>query len=85
MKAASRAGDVCENLMLSKLCSIFLAFLEVLHPLRGESKPADSRLAFLTPPFHTLFLHSMQTRGWKPLLAPLTSPRAATPAQHMGK
>lgn len=64
---------MCGNLMLSKLCLIFLAFLEVLHPLCGESKPADSRLAFLTP-FHTLFLHSMQTRGWKPLLAPLSSP-----------
>lgn len=63
MRAASRAGDVCGNLMLSKLCSVFLAFLEVLHPFRGESKLADSRLAFLTPPFHILFLHSMQTRG----------------------
>lgn len=42
---------MCGNLMLSKLCLIFLAFLEGLHPLCGESKPADSRLAFLTPHF----------------------------------
>lgn len=74
MKAARGAEGVCGNLMLSKLCSIFLGFLEVVHPLHGASKPADSRLAFLTPPFHTLFLHSMQTWDWKTLLAPLNSP-----------
>lgn len=37
----------------------------------SESKPADSRLAFLTLPFTLSCCHCMQTRAWKPLLVPV--------------
>lgn len=70
---------MCGNLVLSKLCSIFQAFLVVLQTLCSESKPADSGLAFLTPLFMLLCCSCIQTRGWKPLLAPVYPPRAATP------
>lgn len=62
---------MCGNLVLSKLCSIFQAFLVVLQTLCSELKPADSRLAFLTPSFTLFCCSCMQTRGWKPLLAPV--------------
>lgn len=87
-KPASNRGGVCGNLVLSKLCSIFQAFLVVLQTLCSESKPADSRLAFLTPSFALFRCSFRQSRGWKPLFGP-SVPRHELhrhpEEQHVGK
>jgi len=48
----------------------FQAFLVVLQTLCSESKPADSRLAFLTPPFCTLLLQLRANEGLETTFGP---------------
>ena len=88
MKPASNGGGVCGNLMLSKLCSIFQAFLVVLQTLCSESKPADSRLSFLTPPFRTLLPQLHAEQGLETTFGPsVPHHKVQHPpeAQHVGK
>lgn len=88
MKPASNGGGACGKLVLSKLCSVFQAFLVVLQTLCNESKPADSRLAFLPRPLHTLLLQLRADEGLETtfgLGVPHHKLQHHPEAQHVGK
>lgn len=88
MKPDSNQGAVCGNLVLSKLCSIFQAFLVVLQTSCSDLKPADSRLAFLTPPFRTLLPQLCADQGLETTFGPSVPHHMMQhhpEAQHVGK
>lgn len=88
MKPDSNGGGVCRNLALSKLCSIFQAFLVVLQTSCIDLKPVESRLAFLTPPFRTLLPQLCADQGLETTFGPSVpchKMQHHPEAQHMGK
>lgn len=87
-KPASNRGGGCGNVVLSKLCSSSQAFVVVLQTLYGDSKPADSSLAFLTPPFHTPLLQLHTDQGLENAFGPSVAHHKLQhrrEAQHVGK